>query len=282
MTVFEEFVAAIRRRLAEQGLSARAAALRAGLPVRSVNGILEGHVPSVERAAEVAAALGLEFYIGPPRSPAEPPSGGVMIPARLRDLEAAARTLNEFVREAGGDPTPGETTVAERSGSPAEAEAESDFPPVAPPEEAAEPASEFVSIRSLQEVRAAAGTGEMVFDESEGSPLRIVRDLLPHWARSHELSCIGAVGDSMEPEIHAGEVLVVATSSTEAVDGQLVVVGTLDGLVVKRNRKTGDGWELVSNNPRYPPRRATEDDRIVGRVAWHGPRSAARGEAPED
>lgn len=280
MTVFEEFVAAIRRRLAEQGLSARAAALRAGLPVRSVNGILEGHVPSVERAAEVAAALGLEFYIGPPRVPTGPPSTGVMIPARLRDLEAAARTLNEFVREAGGDPTPGETTAVERSGS--AAEAGSDFPPVAPPEEAAEPAAEFVSIRSLQEVRAAAGAGEMVFDESEGSPLRIVRDLLPRWARSHELSCIGAVGDSMEPEIHAGEVLVVATSSTEAVDGQLVVVGTLDGLVVKRNRKAGDGWELVSNNPKYPPRRATEDDRIVGRVAWHGPRSAARGEGPED
>ena len=279
MTVFEHFVAAIRERLDEQGISARAAALRAGLPVRSVNGILEGHVPSVERAAEVATALGLEFYIGPPRAPTGSPSSGVRIPARLRDLEAAARMLNEFVLEAGGDPLPEELTAPERSEGPEEPAPE--FPASEPPEEVAEPAVEFLSIRSLEEVRAAAGSGEMVFDESEGSPLRIVRDLLPRWARSHDLSCIGAVGDSMEPEIRAGDVLVVATSCNEAVHDQIVVVHTDDGLVVKRNRETEDGWELVSNNPKYPPRPATEDDRIVGRVAWHGPRAAARGESPE-
>lgn len=122
----------------------------------------------------------------------------------------------------------------------------------------------------------------MVFEESDGSPLRIVRDLLPPWARDHELSCIGAVGDSMEPEIRAGDVLVVATTYTEAVEGQLVVVHTDDGLVVKRHQRTRDGgWEFVSTNPKYPPRRATGEDRLVGRVAWHGTRSAARGEGAE-
>ena len=57
---------------------------------------------------------------------------------------------------------------------------------------------------------------------------------------------------------------------------------TDDGLVVKRNRKTEDGWELVSNNPKYPPRPADDDDRIVGRVAWHGSRSEALRGSPED
>ena len=286
MTVFEHFVAAIRERLSEQGVSARAAALRAGLPVRSVNGILEGHVPSVERAAEVAAALGLEFYIGPTRAATAPPSSGVMIPARLRNLEAAARTLNEFVLEAGGDPLPEEMTAPERSERTAEPEVDPDPAPlpaeaVVPPEAAAGPAPEYRSIPSV-EVRASAGTGEMVFEEPKGSPLRIDPDRLPRWARSHTLSCIGAVGDSMEPEINAGDVLVVATSCNEAVNGQIVVVHTDDGLVVKRNRKTEDGWELVSNNPKYPPRPATDDDRIVGRVAWHGSRREALAGSPED
>lgn len=279
MTVFEHFVAAIRERLAEQGVSARAAALRAGLPVRSVNGILEGHVPSVERAAEVAAALGLEFYIGPPRAPTAPPSSGVMIPARLRNLEAAARTLNEFVLEAGGDPLPEEMTALERSESPEEPAP--DFAASEPPDEVAEPAADFRWIRSLRHVRADAGAGEIVFDESEGQQIPILGTLLPWWSRSANLSCIHAQGDSMMPTIRDGDLLVVATSHTETVHDQIVVVHTDDGLVVKRNRKTEDGWELVSDNPKYSPRAPTDDDRIVGRVAWHGSRREALGESPE-
>lgn len=68
MEIYDDFVKAIRDRLVQENLSARAAAARAGLPTRSVQGILEGHIPSIERAAEVASALGLEFYVGPQRS----------------------------------------------------------------------------------------------------------------------------------------------------------------------------------------------------------------------
>ena len=39
----------------------------AGVPKRSVQNVLEGAVPSVDRAEEICRALGLEFYIGPPR-----------------------------------------------------------------------------------------------------------------------------------------------------------------------------------------------------------------------
>ncbi|MEG9884662.1 MAG: helix-turn-helix transcriptional regulator [Hyphomicrobiales bacterium] len=62
----DKFVQAIREKLARENLSVRAVALRANLPVRSVQGILEGHVPSIERAAQVAEALGICFYIGAP------------------------------------------------------------------------------------------------------------------------------------------------------------------------------------------------------------------------
>ena len=62
------FVTAIRERLAARKLSARAAASNAGLPARSVQDVLEGHVPSIDRAAEICEALDLGFYVGPPRS----------------------------------------------------------------------------------------------------------------------------------------------------------------------------------------------------------------------
>ena len=64
METHDKFVQAIREKLARENISVRQAALRAGLPVRSVQGILEGHVPSIERAAEVARALGICFHIG--------------------------------------------------------------------------------------------------------------------------------------------------------------------------------------------------------------------------
>ncbi len=64
METHDRFVRAIREKLERKNLSVRATTLRAGLPVRGVQGILEGHVPSIDRAAEVARALGIRFYIG--------------------------------------------------------------------------------------------------------------------------------------------------------------------------------------------------------------------------
>ncbi len=57
----------IRTALARRRSSVRAAALSAELPVRSVQNVLDGHDPRLSRAAEICRALGLEFYIGPPR-----------------------------------------------------------------------------------------------------------------------------------------------------------------------------------------------------------------------
>ncbi|MCY4003428.1 MAG: hypothetical protein OXF33_06965 [Rhodospirillales bacterium] len=40
------------------------------MPARSLTAILQGHAPSVARAADICDALGLVFYICPPRTPA--------------------------------------------------------------------------------------------------------------------------------------------------------------------------------------------------------------------
>ena len=66
METYDQFVQVIREKRARKNLSVRQAALRANLPVRSIQAIMEGHVPSIERAAEIAKALGICFHIGAP------------------------------------------------------------------------------------------------------------------------------------------------------------------------------------------------------------------------
>ena len=74
MSHSESLKAALEAYKAQSGESYRSIAMRAGIPVRSLMGILEGHAPSIERAAEVCDAIGQELYIGPPREIDDPQS----------------------------------------------------------------------------------------------------------------------------------------------------------------------------------------------------------------
>ena len=78
-------------------------------------------------------------------------------------------------------------------------------------------------------------------------------------------------GDSMEPTLHDEDLVLLDRSQTEPVDGVLAVVRTVDGVVIKRLRRRGQTWTLVSDNPAYPASRVRKSDRVVGRVAWTGP-----------
>ena len=75
MSALEDLVSSIHSARERGHLSVRAIALRAGMPVRSLQNVLDGHVPSISRAEEICAALGLELYIGPPRSTGSEISG---------------------------------------------------------------------------------------------------------------------------------------------------------------------------------------------------------------
>ena len=100
METHDKFVQVIREKLARENISVRAAALRANLPVRSVQGILEGHVPSIERAAEIAKALEICFHIGASRDEA---------PASSADPELIGLLIERIVKvyeECGAEITP--------------------------------------------------------------------------------------------------------------------------------------------------------------------------------
>ena len=104
-----------------QGASVREVAARAGVPRRSVQGLLEGHVPSVDRAERICAALGLELYIGPPRTSGEPqldaasaPTAGNIVPGTQiqRPLTTFSWRMELPVREWGHRSAEGHLSMA--------------------------------------------------------------------------------------------------------------------------------------------------------------------------
>ena len=131
---------------------------------------------------------------------------------------------------------------------------------------------DYVIAPFMQDVRAAAGTGNLVFHEAAEMRIAFHRSVLPPWLRHDRLICVQAAGDSMEPTIHDGDLVALDHSRNEPVDGQIFVVRTEAGLLVKRLRRRGTlAWTLASDNPAHPPRPADTDDRVIGRVAWSGP-----------
>ncbi|EPX82304.1 putative transcriptional regulator [Rubellimicrobium thermophilum DSM 16684] len=59
-----------------------------GLPRWSLRGVIDGQTPSLDKAKEIAEALGLELYIGPPRGGAEPAGDFALVPLHAAALSA--------------------------------------------------------------------------------------------------------------------------------------------------------------------------------------------------
>lgn len=87
------------------------------------------------------------------------------------------------------------------------------------------------------------------------------------------LAVLEARGDSMEPGIKDGALLLIDEGDTRIIDGIFAFV--LDGDArVKRFRKLTDGLMLLSDNPAYPPETVAVQDQerlqVIGRVLWVG------------
>ena len=124
-----------------------------------------------------------------------------------------------------------------------------------------------------EHVRFKADTGEVEFEESSDLSVAVAERVLPSWARADRLTCVRVAGDPTGSTI--GALVVVDKDRRVAVDEQLFVVRIVEALAAKRFRQVGDQWNLVSDSLAHLPRPMTADDRIVGRVAWCGPHSAA-------
>ena len=261
-TVHDGFVAAIRERLKARKVSARAAASNAGLPERSVQGVLEGHVPSIDRAAQICRALDLEFTLGPVRAGAatagESPGAAKPRTARggrdapgLGDVEKHLQALVRAVVAAGGNPFPPDLQDETLTGLVATHEA----PPGARPVD-------------VVELEAAAGGGGIDGERVLGLAWFARSWLDRHGLDATRCAIIRVRGESMEPTLPNGCSILFDRSRRMRREHAIYVVRADVGLIVKRAARRGEEWELASDNPRVAPEPWPADAEVIGEVVW--------------
>lgn len=136
----------------------------------------------------------------------------------------------------------------------------------------APPASAFVPIPRLS-VSASAGPGQFVEGEEAAGYLAFSRDWLQRRGlAADQLAVINVSGDSMEPRLRGGDLILVDQSQNAVRDGQLYVVRAGEDVLVKIIARAGpDQLTLVSTNPIYPPRTISPTEaaagfNVIGRV----------------
>lgn len=121
-------------------------------------------------------------------------------------------------------------------------------------------------------------------DDNPHVEIRGVMAFKSAWLRANNLNqkhldVIYASGNSMEPTINDGDVLLVDESKVEPKDGQIFAMQSESkGTIVKRLVKSDfEGWIIRSDNPdktRYGDETLRDGEinevRIIGRVVWRG------------
>ena len=129
------------------------------------------------------------------------------------------------------------------------------------------PGTRPVAVHQLQ---AAAGGGALDLDETVKSYAYFRHEWLSRQGLvADRCSIIGVMGESMEPTLPEGCVILLDRNRRQRREGRIFVLRTEEGLVVKRAGKGGGGgWQLVSDHPRWPNAPWPDDAAIVGEVRW--------------
>jgi len=142
------------------------------------------------------------------------------------------------------------------------------------------PNGKFVVLPSYR-LSISAGKGQVVFQEEEEDSGKAFRTewLREKGMRRQDLACVYACGDSMEPRIRSGDLLVVNLhpDARRVRDGRVYVIRYGDEVRVKRLYKLPDGGLIIhSDNDRdYPQVRLTSAEldgnvAVIGEVVWVG------------
>ena len=233
----DEIIAAIQSALKLQGTNPSRVAKENGLSVNALRYILEGRPPSSRRLAEVCNALDLEFYVGPRRLEQGVQPNAVQLADELDRLAYEARRIAESTEQG---------------------------------EFAAAPEGAFVTAPRF-EVLAAAGAGATVDDEVIKGHLAFTKKWLrDHGLMADKLAVIEVQGDSMEPTLHGGDIVLLDLREPKLRGGDIYTLRRTDELLVKRLRKQRDSWLIVSDNILYPVEPLDGDVSVIGRVVWLG------------
>lgn len=130
------------------------------------------------------------------------------------------------------------------------------------------------SVTVVPKVRArlCAGGGSW---EVEATPVdeHVFReDWLARKGAAGQMVLMDVFGNSMEPEIREGDMVLVDQSQKDVLAGSIYAVGFEDTVMVKRVEHKPDGIHLLSDNPEYSPIALRGDEldsfRVIGRIVW--------------
>ena len=223
-----------------------------------------GSVPSALRLKAACDALGLEFYIGPPRDEAGRSAAENAGKQVHEELERAVQRTEEFLDQlrqakAAAD----DLTDPEALAGPKMPARILEFPASLTPD--------VLPVPLREEVRAAAGAGAIIDNEAVMGYVPFRRDwLVKHGIHNEKSSVIEVIGDSMEPNLQNRAWTLVDHQRVRRLRNSIFVLGTKDGVIVKRLAKEGGGWQLVSDNRNYKPLPCPQEATVIGQVMWVG------------
>lgn len=130
----------------------------------------------------------------------------------------------------------------------------------------------------LYDVKAAAGRGRVVDGEQIIDALAFKEDWIRQELRTSpaDLRLIYVEGDSMEPDLRAGDIILIDHTDTSARREGIYVIRMDGALLVKQlQRLPGSTVKVISRNPAYEPFTVTASEiedtssfAVVGRVVW--------------
>ena len=126
--------------------------------------------------------------------------------------------------------------------------------------------NDCVCVKFYEDIKASAGCG--VDNHCEGYELaKIDRKLLNPKVNPAKHHAIRASGDSMEPTIKDGDVIFVEPFVGDFANNRVYIIKRQDDVFVKRLKKEGDAFEIISDNPDYLPCKLKNDEiQIIGKV----------------
>lgn len=126
------------------------------------------------------------------------------------------------------------------------------------------------------DIEASAGGGALAGDENVLDYMAFQASWVRRALRADpsRLALITASGDSMEPAIRPGDLLLVDMSVETVMDDSIYLVALNDFLLVKRVQKLLKGLVVKSDNPNYMTMTLSAEEavdlRIRGRIRWIG------------
>lgn len=132
------------------------------------------------------------------------------------------------------------------------------------------PGPEFVAIERVN-LKVSAGVTGFAIEHLNGNgpPIFFRADWLQaEGLRAERLYALRVSGDSMEPALWDGDLVVINTAATAPKDGVAFVINYEGEVLIKRLERDAGDWWLTSDNQRYKRKRCDEHALLIGRVIY--------------